>query len=80
MYLLSPQNKWGKEQNLHKSKRVIPFSRPCRRRGVGGSSGILGSLLVRFSFLDGGTFGVDGHGDDEGDADVEEVDEQRAVV
>ncbi|KAF7062120.1 hypothetical protein CFC21_068755 [Triticum aestivum] len=56
-----------------RDKRVIPSSRPRRGRGIGGSSGVLGDLLVGFSFLGGGTVGVGGHGDDEGDADVEEM-------
>ena len=45
-----------------------------------GGSGVLGGLLVGFSFLGGGTFGVGGHGDDEGDADVEEVDDRKRAV
>ena len=31
----------------------------------------------RLSFLGGGTVGVGGHGDDEGDADAEEVDDRK---
>ena len=47
---------------------------------MSGSSGVLGGLLVGFSFLGGGTVGVGGHGDDEGDADVEEVDDRKRAV
>ena len=57
-------------------------SRSERNRLIffGGSSGVLGDLLVGFSFLGGGTVGVGGHGDDEGDADVEEVDDRKRAV
>ena len=45
-----------------------------------GCRGVLGDLLVGFSFLGGGTIGVGGHGDDEGDTDVEEVDDRKRAV
>ena len=52
-----------------------------RSHGGGGGSSILGGLLINLELLSGETIGVGlEHGDDEDDADVEEVDEQRRAV
>ena len=47
---------------------------------VGHAEAAAAASSAAFDLLGGGTFGVSGHGDEEGDADVEEVDERRAVA
>ena len=56
-----------------RGKHVIPSSRPGRSCGSGDNSSLLSGLLVSSGLLGSDSLGFGGHGDDEGDVDVDDV-------